>query len=80
MLDQPLDQPLIKAVLLVAVVVITLMLNASTADSRHQAVRRLLLVVASSCWPRPRCSSRGCSPRSPSSSAWAGAPTCCSTG
>lgn len=44
MLDQPLDQPLIKAVLLVAVVVITLMLNASTADSRHQAVRRLLLV------------------------------------
>ncbi|HSP60614.1 MAG TPA: DUF2304 domain-containing protein [Ornithinimicrobium sp.] len=38
------DQPLIKAVLLVAVVVVTLMLNASTADSRHQAVRRLLLV------------------------------------
>ena len=44
MLDQPLDQPLIKAVLLVAVVVVTLMLNASTADSRHQAIRRLLLV------------------------------------
>ncbi|AXH95359.1 DUF2304 domain-containing protein [Ornithinimicrobium avium] len=44
MLDQPLDQPLIKTVLLVAVVVITLMLNRSTAGSRHQAVRRLLLV------------------------------------
>lgn len=39
-----LDQPLIKIVLLVAVVVITAMLNRSTADSRHQAVRRLLLV------------------------------------
>jgi small membrane protein len=39
-----LDQPLIKILLLVAVVVITAMLNRSTADSRHQAVRRLLLV------------------------------------
>ena len=39
-----LDQPLIKIVLLVAVVVITAMLNRSTADSRHQAVRRLLLI------------------------------------
>jgi small membrane protein len=39
-----LDQPLIKIVLLVAVVVVTAMLNRSTADSRHQAVRRLLLV------------------------------------
>ncbi len=39
-----LDQPVIKIVLLVAVVVITAMLNRSTADSRHQAVRRLLLV------------------------------------
>ena len=39
-----LDQPLIKIVLLLSVVVITAMLNRSTADSRHQAVRRLLLV------------------------------------
>lgn len=39
-----LDQPLIKILLLVAVVVVTLMLNRSTAGSRHQAVRRLLLV------------------------------------
>lgn len=40
-----LDQPLIKIVLLLAVVVITAMLNRSTADSRHQAVRRLLLIA-----------------------------------
>lgn len=44
LLDEPLDQPLIKIVLVVAIVVITAMLNRSTADSRHQAVRRLLLI------------------------------------
>lgn len=44
MLDQPLDQPLIKIVLLAAIVVVTAMLNASTAGARHQAVRRLMLV------------------------------------
>lgn len=42
--DQPLDQPVIKIVLLVAIVVITLMLNASNAGARHQAIRRLMLV------------------------------------
>jgi hypothetical protein len=39
-----LDQPLIKILLLVAIVVITTMLNASSAGARHQAVRRLMLV------------------------------------
>lgn len=39
-----LDQPLIKILLLVAIVVITAMLNASSAGARHQAVRRLMLV------------------------------------
>lgn len=40
-----LDQPLIKIVLLVAIVVVTTMLTRSTADARHQAVRRLMLVA-----------------------------------
>lgn len=40
-----LDQPLIKVVLLVSVVVVTTMLTRSTAGVRHQAVRRLLLVA-----------------------------------
>jgi small membrane protein len=39
-----LDQPVIKIVLLVAIVVITAMLTRSTAGARHQAIRRLLLV------------------------------------
>lgn len=39
-----LDQPVIKIVLLVAVVVVTAMLTRSTAGVRHQAVRRLLLI------------------------------------
>ncbi|WP_299518925.1 DUF2304 domain-containing protein [uncultured Serinicoccus sp.] len=39
-----LDQPLIKLVLLLSVVVVTAMLTRSTAGVRHQAVRRLLLV------------------------------------
>ena len=39
-----LDQPLIKVVLLLSVVVVTAMLTRSTAGVRHQAVRRLLLV------------------------------------
>ncbi|GAA5162346.1 DUF2304 domain-containing protein [Ornithinimicrobium tianjinense] len=40
-----LDQPLIKILLLVAIVVVTLMLNRSGAGARHQAVRRLMLVA-----------------------------------
>ncbi|OLT38928.1 hypothetical protein BJF86_09905 [Serinicoccus sp. CNJ-927] len=40
-----LDQPVIKLVLLVSVVVVTAMLTRSTAGVRHQAVRRLLLVA-----------------------------------
>ena len=40
-----LDQPLIKIVLLVAIVVVTTMLTRSTAGARHQAVRRLTLVA-----------------------------------
>lgn len=39
-----LDQPVIKVVLLICIVVITAMLTRSTAGARHQAVRRLLLV------------------------------------
>lgn len=38
-----LDQPLIKVVLLAAIVVVTAMLTRSTAGARHQAVRRLML-------------------------------------
>lgn len=38
-----LDQPLIKVVLLVAIVGITTLLTRSTAGARHQAVRRLML-------------------------------------
>ncbi len=41
--DGIVDQPLIKILLLVAIVVITAMLNASSAGARHQAVRRLML-------------------------------------
>ena len=40
-----LDQPLIKILLLVSIVVVTLMLNRSGAGARHQAVRRLMLVA-----------------------------------
>ncbi|GAA1160844.1 DUF2304 domain-containing protein [Ornithinicoccus hortensis] len=39
-----LDQPLIKTLLLVGIVVVTVMLTRSTSGSRHQAVRRLLLI------------------------------------
>lgn len=39
-----LDQPLIKAILLAAIVVVTAMLTRSTAGARHQAVRRLFLI------------------------------------
>lgn len=39
-----LDQPLIKTLLLVGIVVVTVMLTRSTTGSRHQAVRRLLLI------------------------------------
>lgn len=39
-----LDQPLIKILLLVGIVVVTVMLTRSTSGSRHQAVRRLLLI------------------------------------
>jgi small membrane protein len=38
-----LDQPLIKVLLLVAIVAITVVLTRSTAGARHQAVRRLML-------------------------------------
>ena len=38
------DQPLIKLLLLAAIVVVTAMLTRSTAGVRHQAVRRLLLI------------------------------------
>ncbi|MGB3186505.1 MAG: DUF2304 domain-containing protein [Ornithinimicrobium sp.] len=38
-----LDQPLIKVILLIAIVVVTVMLTRSTAGARHQAVRRILL-------------------------------------
>ncbi len=40
-----LDQPLIKAILLGGIVVVTAMLTRSTAGARHQAVRRLLLIA-----------------------------------
>lgn len=40
-----LDQPLIKAILLGAIIVVTVMLTRSTAGARHQAVRRLLLIA-----------------------------------
>lgn len=39
-----LDQPLIKAILLGGIVVVTAMLTRSTAGARHEAVRRLLLI------------------------------------
>lgn len=39
-----LDQPLIKVILLVAIVGLTVLLTRSTAGASHQAVRRLLLV------------------------------------
>jgi len=40
-----LDQPLIKLILVVAIVGVTVMLNRSTAGARHEAVRRLMLVA-----------------------------------
>ncbi|MCE0487870.1 DUF2304 domain-containing protein [Ornithinimicrobium sediminis] len=39
-----LDQPLIKVILIAAIVVVTAMLTRSTTGARHQAVRRLLLI------------------------------------
>lgn len=39
-----LDQPLIKVILLVAIIAVTVMLTRSTSGARHQAVRRLFLV------------------------------------
>ncbi len=39
-----LDQPLIKVILIAAIIVVTAMLTRSTAGARHQAVRRLLLI------------------------------------
>ena len=42
--DGLVDQPLIKVVLLAAIIVITAMLTRSTAGARHQAIRRLTLV------------------------------------
>jgi hypothetical protein len=39
-----LDQPLIKVILLVAIVAVTVMLTRSTAGARHQAIRRLMLI------------------------------------
>ena len=39
-----LDQPLIKVILLVAIIGVTMLLTRSTAGASHQAVRRLLLV------------------------------------
>ncbi|MGB3257548.1 MAG: DUF2304 domain-containing protein [Ornithinimicrobium sp.] len=39
-----LDQPLIKAILIGAIVVVTVMLTRSTSGARHQAVRRLMLI------------------------------------
>lgn len=43
--DGLVDQPLIKILLLAAIVVVTAMLTRSTAGVRHQAVRRLMLVA-----------------------------------
>jgi hypothetical protein len=40
-----LDQPLIKLILIVALVGVTVMVNRSTAGARHEAVRRLMLVA-----------------------------------
>jgi len=39
-----LDQPLIKTLLLIGIVVVTAMLTRSTAGVRHQAIRRLMLI------------------------------------
>ncbi len=40
-----LDQPLIKAILLIAIVGVTVLLTRSTAGARHQAVRRMALIA-----------------------------------
>jgi len=40
-----LDQPLIKTILLAAIVLVTVMLTRSTSGARHQAVRRLMLIA-----------------------------------
>ncbi len=40
-----LDQPLIKTILIAAIVIVTVMLTRSTAGARHQAVRRLMLIA-----------------------------------
>jgi small membrane protein len=39
-----LDQPLIKVILLVGIIGVTILLTRSTTGSRHQAIRRLLLI------------------------------------
>lgn len=39
-----LDQPLIKAILIAAIIIVTVMLTRSTSGARHQAVRRLMLI------------------------------------
>lgn len=39
------DQPLIKILLIAAIIVVTVMLTRSTAGVRHQAVRRLMLIA-----------------------------------
>ncbi|MGB3827608.1 MAG: DUF2304 domain-containing protein [Ornithinimicrobium sp.] len=39
-----LDQPLIKTILIAAIVIVTVMLTRSTSGARHQAVRRLMLI------------------------------------
>lgn len=40
-----LDQPLIKTILIAAIVIVTAMLTRSTSGARHQAVRRLMLIA-----------------------------------
>lgn len=40
-----LDQPLIKTILIAAIVLVTVMLTRSTSGARHQAVRRLMLIA-----------------------------------
>ncbi|MGC1208506.1 MAG: DUF2304 domain-containing protein [Ornithinimicrobium sp.] len=40
-----LDQPLIKTILIAAIVIVTVMLTRSTSGARHQAVRRLMLIA-----------------------------------
>lgn len=39
-----LDQPLIKVLLIIGIVIVTVLLTRSTTGARHQAIRRLLLI------------------------------------